>query len=193
MILKLIMNDYIARLLNVYKDYLRVEETINKRYCNIHLPEGQSKYSDKYIEECLEARNVDLKGVKAEYQEKVKSAEKEALEAIKPNMEIIGSSDYQVRLSNTLNLLSLSNGDIDISLLEFIGEARDASTLKIIADKYSNMENGKLIQFAFDYDVDRRIERIKKFSSEMVANIEGELSDAFKENIVQTLKESSDY
>lgn len=193
MILKLIMNDYIVRLLNVYKDYLRVEETINKRYFNIHLPEGQSKYSDKYIEECLEARNVDLKGVKAEYQEKVKSAEKEALEAIKPNMEIIGSSDYQVRLSNTLNLLSLSNGDIDISLLEFIGEARDASTLKIIADKYSNMENGKLIQFAFDYDVDRRIERIKKFSSEMVANIEGELSDAFKENIVQTLKESSDY
>ena len=74
-------------------------------------------------------------------------------------MDIISSSDYQTRLSNTLSLLSLSKGKIDISSLEYIAEAGDMNTLNIISNAYS--DNFELVNYARENDTNNLMEKVE--------------------------------
>lgn len=132
---------------NIYYKTAETEAKIKQEYERYSSPEAKNIYAQKLIDdklaECkdrvLTYRNAQKGNIEFEY--------KKLLEGLKPNQEVINSLEYQTRLSNTLNLLALSNGNIDTEQLGFICEAMDENTLNIIKDAYKdNVLLGKYIE-----------------------------------------------
>lgn len=135
---------------NIYYKTAETEAKIKQEYERYSSPEAKNIYAQKLIDdklaECkdrvLTYRNAQKGNIEFEY--------KNLLEGLKPNQEVINSLEYQTRLSNTLNLLALSKGDINtnqLDQLDFICEAMDENTLNIIKDAYrDNVLLGKYIE-----------------------------------------------
>ncbi|EPZ61755.1 hypothetical protein, partial [Paraclostridium sordellii] len=72
------------------------------------------------------------------------------------------SLEYQTKLTNILNLLNMSKGNIDVSVLDFMVEARDKNTLDIIKNTYSDYEEApKLFEYFSLNNLDEAIAGIK--------------------------------
>lgn len=132
---------------NIYYETAETEAKIKQEYERYSSPEAKNIYAQKLIDdklaECKDRvqtyRNAQKGNIEFEY--------KNLLEGLKPNQEVINSLEYQTRLSNTLNLLALSKGNINTDQLNFICEAMDENTLNIIKDAYKdNVLLGKYIE-----------------------------------------------
>ena len=55
-----------------------------------------------------------------------------------PNTKVIESLEYQTRLNNILTLLNVSKGEINLSNLDFIVDARDSGTMEALRSAYPN-------------------------------------------------------
>ena len=71
------------------------------------------------------------------------------LKRISSQNEEVESLEYQTRLSNLLRLAELSGGKLDTKDLQFVIDAKDSTTLKILRNKYKS----EALYLAF-YEVD---------------------------------------
>lgn len=134
-------------------------ELINKQYEEYTSPQANQIYAEVLINNKIQERNNKCAVIIQKYTKEINKYLEAERKALEPNMDIISSSDYQTRLSNTLSLLSLSKGKIDINSLEYIAEAGDMNTLNIISNAYS--DNFELVNYARENDTNNLMEKVE--------------------------------
>lgn len=91
------------------------------------------------------------------------------LSQLEPNKKVIDSLEYQTKLSNILNMLNMTKGKIDVKSLDFIAEARDMQTLKVIETTYEN--NDEILNWTISNDLSYNISRMTKMTESMKHNM----------------------
>ena len=139
--------DLEIKIKDIYNKTAETEAKIRQEYERYSSPEAKNIYAQKLIDDKLAECKDRVLTYRNEQLANIELAYKNAIEVLKPNQEVINSLEYQTRLSNTLNLLALSKGNIDTGQLNFICEAMDENTLNIIKDAYKdNVLLGKYIE-----------------------------------------------
>ena len=139
--------DLEIKIKDIYNKTAETEAKIRQEYERYSSPEAKNIYAQKLIDDKLAECKDRVLTYRNAQKGNIEFAYKNLLEGLKPNQEVINSLEYQTRLSNTLNLLALSKGDINTDQLDFICEAMDENTLNIIKDAYKdNVLLGKYIE-----------------------------------------------
>lgn len=152
--------DLESKIKKIYYETSKIEASIKQEYEKYLNPDAANIYAQKLIDnklaECKEKiqayRNAQKNNIELEY--------KNVIEDLKPKQDIISSLEYQTRLSNTLNLLNLSKGNIDTSQLQYMFDAGDDETLNTIKDAYK--DNTILSKYIEENSIAAKIEYAKQ-------------------------------
>lgn len=100
---------------------------------------NNEKYSDDYKKEKLILKKMSEDKVKQEAIETIDMLEQSYIKRIyNTNKAVVDSLEYQTRLNNFIKLMELSKGDINKEAYQFIIEAKDSMTLKVLAGAFKN-------------------------------------------------------
>lgn len=157
---KMTLLDLESKIKKIYYETSKIEASIKQEYEKYLNPDAANIYAQKLIDnklaECKEKiqayRNAQKNNIELEY--------KNVIEDLKPKQDIISSLEYQTRLSNTLNLLNLSKGNIDTSQLQYMFDAGDDETLNTIKDAYK--DNTILSKYIEENSIAAKIEYAKQ-------------------------------
>lgn len=139
--------DLEIKIKDIYNKTAETEAKIRQEYERYSSPDAKNIYAQKLIDDKLAECKGRIQNYRNAQKSNIEAAHRTVIETLKPNQEVINSLEYQTRLSNTLNLLALSKGNIDTDQLNFICEAMDENTLNIIKDAYKdNVLLGKYIE-----------------------------------------------
>ena len=122
----------------IYYETSKTEASIKQEYEYYRSEEATRKYSQNFLDDKLAECKERIQAYRNAQKNNIESEYKNVIEDLKPKQDIISSLEYQTRLSNTLNLLSLSKGNIDTSQLQYIFDAGDDETLNIIKSAYKD-------------------------------------------------------
>lgn len=147
------------KLKNIYDEYSNKLNSLNNEYKQF---EDTEYYASSFIRNKEIEKDSKLSDLRESYIQKVSEVTNSRLKEFEPNTSLINSLEYQTRLSNVLNLLNMSKGNIDVSMLDFIVEAKDTNTLDIIKNTYSDYEKApKLFEYFSLNNVDETVAGIK--------------------------------
>lgn len=108
-----------------------VKNTNNKYF-------DESKYSKQFIDDIKREEQEDIQGYKNDFYQNVRKLRDVYISGLKADTETINTMEYQVRLSNVLRLVEMSEGAISNNLLDFMVKANDTDTLRLLASKFSS-------------------------------------------------------
>lgn len=155
-----------TKLKNIYDEYSNKLNVLNDEYKQY---QNTDYYASSFISNKEAEKNSKLNDLKEIYIKKVNEATNNRLKDFEPNTSLINSLEYQTRLSNVLNLLNMSKGNIDVSMLDFMVEAKDTNTLDIIKNTYSDYEKApKLFEYFSLNNVDETVAGIKLCSNGLI-------------------------
>lgn len=95
-----------------------------------------NKYSSDYIKKARSEQEKELSLLNKAYYEKIDEIADKYINNLKVDTKEIESDRYQLRLSNTLKLIEMADGNIDKDNLNFIVAAKDSNILSILKSKY---------------------------------------------------------
>ena len=128
------------RLKSIYEMYVDNTKKIEVEY-EKYFKDGANKI---YANELIIKKKVELEqqlyNVGINHERYMNEALNVRVSQLDPDANTINSIEYQTKLSNTLNLLSMSKGNVDTKLIDFIVEARDTSTMDILQEAYPQTE-----------------------------------------------------
>lgn len=162
------------KLENLNKDYERYNDT---------------KYSDEYKSKMLARKTIEEKKLQHEAIETIDKLEKSYIQRVYvSNKATVDSLEYQTRLNNFMKLCELSGGNIDKEAYNFIIEAKDNVTLKLLAKAFNN--NIMLQEFyKIDPDTHKQIiSRKTNIVKDYMRNMTGMYSTVNADSILQILK-----
>lgn len=147
------------KLKNIYDEYLNKLNVLNEDYKQY---QNTDYYASSFIRNKEIEKDSNLSDLRESYIQKVREVTNSRLKEFEPNTSLINSLEYQTKLTNILNLLNMSKGNIEVSMLDFIVEARDKNTLDIIKNTYSDYEEApKLFEYFSLNNLDEAIAGIK--------------------------------
>lgn len=147
------------KLKNIYDEYSNKLNSLNNEYKQF---EDTEYYASSFIRNKEIEKDSKLSDLRESYIQKVSEGTNSRLKEFEPNTSLINSLEYQTKLTNILNLLNMSKGNIEVSMLDFIVEARDKNTLDIIKNTYSDYEEApKLFEYFSLNNLDEAIAGIK--------------------------------
>ena len=163
------MKELSKKFLDIYNTYTSEIDRLNKEY----EPYTDAHAYETYAQSLIDRKNTErldtLRCLDSKYHRFIEEALSVRLSKLEPDTNIINSLEYQTKLSNTLSLLNMTNGNIDGKSLNFIAEARDIDTLKAIKDAYK--ENTNLAIWIACNDLSANIERMERNTRSMIGNI----------------------
>lgn len=162
------------KLENLNKDYERYNDT---------------KYSDEYKSKMLAMKTIEETKLQHEAIETIDKLEKSYIQRVyASNKATVDSLEYQTRLNNFMKLCELSGGNIDKEAYNFIIEAKDNVTLKLLAKAFNN--NIMLQEFyKIDPDTHKQIiSRKTNIVKDYMRNMTGMYSTVKADSILQILK-----
>lgn len=163
------MKELSKKFLDIYNAYTSEIDRLNKEYEPYTNEYAYETYAQSLIDRKNTERLDSLTCLDNKYHRFIEEALSVRLSELEPDANIINSLEYQTKLSNTLSLLNITNGKIDVNSLNFIAEARDIDTLKAIKDAYK--ENTILAMWINCNDLSSNIERMEKNTRNMKGNI----------------------
>lgn len=113
--------------------------TINSEYAKYEGKEARNTYAPILIQQKLTEKITKLKDAELERDREIEKAFLDFSNNIKPNQSVIDTQEYQVKLSNIFNLLAL-DPNLAESYFDFMVEANDMETLKLLEAKYKSAE-----------------------------------------------------
>lgn len=96
----------------------------------------ETKYSKTYIENVQKEISKEINNYRNEFYQSVRAVRDKYINQLKPKSENIGTLEYQIRLSNLLKLVELSDGILIEEQLKFMIESNDTQTLRLLSNKY---------------------------------------------------------
>lgn len=148
--------DLEKKIKDIYHKTAKTEASIKQEYERYSSPDAKNIYAQKLIDDKLAECKGRIQNYRNAQKGNIETEYRNLIETLKPNQEVISGLEYQTRLSNILNLLALSNGNIDTEQLGFICEAMDENTLNVIKNAYKN--NTLLVKYIEDNSIATKIE-----------------------------------
>lgn len=135
------MNNYKKNIRQIYKKHLAEVQNINKKYDRYFAEHTNEKYAEVFLEKKRNEKKAELQGVYNEAGVEINKSLDDYMQTLLPDEKVINSLEYQTKLNNVLNLLAITKGNINTSILDFIVLANDIETLQAIKKGYSNNVN----------------------------------------------------
>ncbi len=170
------LRDKLRPIWNNYKSDVREIESRYKVYLS---SDAKDTYSDTFINGKREEQNNEIDNLRIKYEKMMDDALEHRLKEFEPKEKIINFLEYQAKLSNTLSILEMSEGEVDGNILKFILEANDNVTFSVIKRKYEGFMT-PLSEWLSRNDNSKLVDRIEKFTKDLKNNMSSRsISNAF--------------
>lgn len=136
------MKEFKRSLKAIYDSSTKDSNWIYSCYDKYLNDDARKMYSKEYLQAYEDKQKAELDEVRKNTSIQISKALEEYKATLSPNEELINSEAYQMRLANTLQLMQMQkigvDTEINTSILDFIAEAKDTQTLKLIQNAYNN-------------------------------------------------------
>lgn len=169
-----------AKLKPIWERYKRDVYVVEEKYKKYR--EGETKvYSTDYSEKKYAEQKAELQVLVEKYHPLIDRALEDRLRELEPKRNIIDSIEYQTKLSNTLNLLTMTEGEVDNSYLDFIVQANDTTVLEMLDKKYreTSTNAGEWIR---QNNYLKQIERMRKFTNDVKSKVRNDFTSQLFDN-----------
>lgn len=142
-----------------------------------------SDYSEEFKDRKRAEEDAEIQREKEVAYDRIDRLTEAYLKRISTQNEEVESLEYQTRLSNLLRLAELSGGKLDTKDLQFVIDAKDSTTLKILRNKYKS----EALYLAFyEVDADTHKNALLKRAN-MVKNYINSMNREFKNIDINTV------
>lgn len=146
----------------------------------------KSKYSGSFIQERRAEADTDINDYKLGFYKAVRDLRDKYISELKPNTKVIETLEYQARLSNVIKLAEFSEGSLSMDSLNFMIEANDTDSLKVLANKY---KKSTTLSEAFNKsDLDQVREEYKALCQAAENHIGYEMLGASRSSILSSFR-----
>lgn len=136
------MNNFKKSLKAIYDKATKDSNFVYSSYDKYLGNEGRKMYSQEFLQKYINERKGKLDKINQDAEIEINAALKGYMARLEPNTKVIDSLEYQTKLNNLLTMLQLQNikidTKIDTSMFDFVTEARDTKTMKLIQNAFHN-------------------------------------------------------
>ena len=136
------MQNYKKSIKQIYDRAIKEQNFVYSSYDRYLNDEARKMYNSDFLQKYIDERQSKLDKINQDAAININKTLEEYMAKLGPNKEVIDSLEYQTKLNNLLTMLQLQNikidTKIDTSMFDFITEARDTKTMKLIQNAFHN-------------------------------------------------------